>query len=62
MGKSEFSVMFGPDGTPAFVFPRALSTSEAKAFQEETGVWPIHTVDGELCATKPPASKKRRRP
>jgi hypothetical protein len=41
------------DGTIAFVFKRALSPTEAKAFHEEVGVWPIHTVDGELRATKP---------
>lgn len=55
---SDFDVRFGPCGGCAFVFRRELTAKEARAFHEDTGVWPIHTVDGKLRATNPAKQHK----
>lgn len=46
-------------GGMGFVFASELSRDEAAAFEDEVGVWPIHTVNGELRATKPSATQRR---
>lgn len=45
-------------GSIAFLFMRELSAKEARAFHDDIGVWPVHTVDGERRATKPCVTEK----
>ena len=50
----EFTVHEAKDRSGmGFVFASELSRDEAAAFEDEVGVWPIHTVNGELRATNP---------
>jgi len=50
-------VVSNRSGDIGFVFDHELTPDEAARFHEDVGVWPMHTVNGQLVATKPKAPK-----